>query len=78
MSQLTLEALSTTTVGFNIFKSRLANVWSQIKQISVIFTHLKLLFTAVRHNFELLNKMDISKCVNMISQQTRYIDPMLS
>ena len=29
-----------------------ANVWPQIKQIWVIFTHLKLLIAAARHNFK--------------------------
>ena len=29
-----------------------ANVWSEIKQIGVIFTHLKLLVAVARHNFK--------------------------
>ena len=42
--------------------SRFANVWSQIKQIQVIFTDLKLWVAVARHNFKWL-KMLGSLCL---------------
>ena len=37
--------------------SQFANVWSQIKQIRVIFTQLKLWVAVARHNFSKLTKV---------------------
>ena len=34
------------------YESRFANVWSQLEQIWVIFTHLKLWIAVARHNFK--------------------------
>ena len=35
--------------------SKIANVWSQIKQINVIFTHLKLCLATATHSFKWVN-----------------------
>ena len=35
-----------------VYTSKLANFWSQIKQICIIFTYLKLWVAVARHNFK--------------------------
>ena len=37
-------------LGIKYMFSRFANVFAQIKQIQIIFTHLKLWVTVARHN----------------------------
>ena len=70
VKELTVCLLITTIVVFNLFfltdqitvignemsvyTSRFANVLCQIKQISVIFSHLKLWVAVARHNFKWL------------------------
>ena len=42
-----------TVIGneMSVYSSRFANVWSHIKKIGVIFTHMKLWVAVARHNF---------------------------
>ena len=46
----------TYVAEMSISTSRFANVWSQMKQIGVIFTHLKLCVAITRHDFKWVKK----------------------
>ena len=47
-----VDNISDIRINMFFYESRFANVWSQIKQIWVIFTHLNLFVVVARHRFK--------------------------